>query len=42
MAIEPIDTKLIDALLAGHKKPEDIIGKNGRFVPVPAQKVQLP
>jgi hypothetical protein len=29
MAIEPIDTKLIDTLLAGYKKPEDIIGKNG-------------
>jgi putative transposase len=29
MAIDPIDTKLIDTLLAGYKKPEDIIGKNG-------------
>jgi putative transposase len=29
MAIEPIDTKLIDTLLTGYKKPEDIIGKNG-------------
>ncbi len=24
-----IDLKLIDKLLAGYKKPEDIIGKNG-------------
>jgi len=29
MAINPIDTKLIDTLLTGYKKPEDIIGKNG-------------
>src|SRR5450759_4892465 len=29
MAIEPTDTKLIDTLLTGYKKPEDIIGKNG-------------
>ena len=29
MAIDAIDTKLIDTLLAGFKKPEDIIGKNG-------------
>jgi putative transposase len=29
MAIDPIDTKLIDTLLAGYKKPEDIIGRNG-------------
>jgi putative transposase len=29
MAIDPIDTKLIDTLLAGYKKPEDIVGKNG-------------
>jgi putative transposase len=29
MAIDPIDTKLIDTLLTGYKKPEDIIGKNG-------------
>ena len=29
MATEPIDAKLIDTLLAGHKKPEDIIGENG-------------
>src|ERR1039457_168733 len=29
MAIEPIDTKLIDTLLTGYKNPEDIIGKNG-------------
>jgi putative transposase len=29
MATDPIDTKLIDTLLAGYKKPEDIIGKNG-------------
>jgi putative transposase len=29
MAIEAIDTKLIDTLLAGYKKPEDIIGRNG-------------
>jgi putative transposase len=29
MAIDPINTKLIDTLLAGYKKPEDIIGKNG-------------
>jgi transposase-like protein len=29
MAIDPIDTKLIDTLLAGGKKAEDIIGKNG-------------
>src|SRR5665811_1790690 len=26
MAIDPIDTKLIDTLPAGYKKPEDIIG----------------
>lgn len=29
MAIDPIDTKLIDTLLKGYKKPDDIIGKNG-------------
>ena len=29
MAIAPIDTKLIDSLLTGYKKPEDIVGKNG-------------
>jgi putative transposase len=29
MAIDPIDIKLIDTLLASYKKPEDIIGKNG-------------
>jgi hypothetical protein len=29
MAINPIDTKLIDTLLTGYKKPEDIVGKNG-------------
>ena len=29
MATDPIDTKLIDALLTGYKKPEDIIGKDG-------------
>jgi putative transposase len=29
MALDPIDIKLIDTLLAGYKKPEDIIGKNG-------------
>jgi putative transposase len=29
MATELIDTKLIDTLLAGYEKPEDIIGKNG-------------
>ena len=29
MATDPIDTKLIDKLLAGYKKPEDIIGENG-------------
>ncbi len=29
MATDLIDTKLIDTLLTGYKKPEDIIGKNG-------------
>src|ERR1041385_8508590 len=29
MAIDPIDTKLIDTLLKGYKNPEDIVGKNG-------------
>jgi putative transposase len=29
MATDLIDTKLIDTLLAGYKRPEDIIGKNG-------------
>jgi putative transposase len=29
MAIAAIDIKLIDNLLVGYKKPEDIIGKNG-------------
>src|SRR5271165_7131831 len=29
MATDLIDTKLIDTLLAGYKKPEDIIGENG-------------
>src|ERR1039457_6935898 len=29
MAIDPMDTKLIDPRLTGYKKPEDIIGKNG-------------
>lgn len=28
MTIDPIDTKRIDSLLAGYKKPEDIIGKH--------------
>ena len=27
MAIDPIDTKLIDTLLTGYKKPEDIFGE---------------
>jgi len=29
MAIDPIDTKLIDTLLNGYKNPDDIVGKNG-------------
>ena len=29
MALDPIDTNLIETLLAGYKKPEDIIAKNG-------------
>jgi len=29
MAIDPIDTKLIDTLLKGYKNPDDIVGKNG-------------
>ncbi len=29
MAIDLIDTKLIDKLLTDYKKPEDIIGENG-------------
>jgi len=29
MAIDPIDTKLIDTLLKGYKNPDEIIGKNG-------------
>lgn len=29
MPTDPIDTKRIDTLLTGYKKPEDIIGKNG-------------
>lgn len=29
MAIDLIDTKLIDTLMTGYKKPEDIIGENG-------------
>ena len=29
MAIDPIDTKLIDTLLKGYKNPDDSVGKNG-------------